>query len=523
MLYGATDRGGYMADEGYEAEGVRILGAQEAQELTRTPVSQRSKRSARKKQSVVTPNLDQAANVELPHWSEAPTGEVPTTDMSDKPQDGWEALTGSQPRIRVDQNDWKDVDYDPALSLNHDDLQVGALGDDHISLEDNDEEFERNVAQKRATIQIGETAQVPVPVGAVASNADEPTGQQRITKISTVPDSATTEPVSGSTQAVPGESPSKKLNPKAGRRDKRVPQESVADAADVPPSVEVEPDVKTVMANEATTLITRTATAAALAAVAIVCFFLGAIPTLILAAALIALMSLELCAAFRQIGSKPAALMVAATSFFAVIAGYLVGDRAIALSTVVFFVFTSLWYLFAVVKARPTIGIAMSALTFVYVGVLGSFAGMILGLSDSQGQSMGVFVLVSTVLCVAANDTAAYLFGKFAGRTPLAPAISPNKTMEGTSAGVIAAIVVGFFIGLSYSDSVWGGPKGGLVLGALVACAAIFGDLVESMLKRDCKLKDFGSILPGHGGLMDRFDGLLFALPVAYYLALTLI
>ena len=134
-----------MGDEGIETEGVRILGAQEAGEMAKAPSSSRSSKKAEKASSqvVVTAATEQASNVDLPHWSEAPTGEVPATVIeSSEPGDGWEALTGSQPRIRVDQNDWKEVDYDPSLSLMDESLSVGALGNDHISLNDNDEEFE---------------------------------------------------------------------------------------------------------------------------------------------------------------------------------------------------------------------------------------------------------------------------------------------------------------------------------------------------------------------------------------------
>lgn len=495
-----------MADEGNEVEGVRILGAEEAGELASKPSSARTSRASKKAASknVVTAPVENSSNVELPHWSEAPTGEVPATIMdSDTPGDGWEALTGSQPRIRVDQNDWKDADYDPSLSLMDESMKSGSIGNDHISLNDNDEEFEKNVAQKRGVKVIG------------AGN--DATGEQRVTKISTVPDSVSTTPIEGdSVVSAPVQkgSRAKPASTKA-KRDKRAgsaPYESGSNDSE-PPSIK----------SEASTLITRSATAGVLAVIAIVCFVLGAVPTLIFTAALIAAMSLELCAAFRQIGSKPAGLLVTAMSFFSVIAGYLVGDRAIALCAVTFFVFAGLWYLFAVVKARPIIGLGISSLVYIYVGILGSFAGMILGLENNEGKSIGVFVMVSTVLCVAANDTAAYLFGKFAGRTALAPGISPNKTMEGTTAGIIASIIVGTFIVISSSDAVWGGLWGGIALGILVAIAAIFGDLIESMLKRDCGIKDFGTILPGHGGLMDRFDGLLFALPVAFYLALALL
>ncbi|HMS25069.1 MAG TPA: CDP-archaeol synthase [Acidimicrobiia bacterium] len=522
-----------MADDTNEVEGVRILGAQEAQELARTPSSSRTSRASRKAahKAVATSPTEQTSNVDLPHWSDAPTGEVPTTVIdSDAPADGWEALTGSQPRIRVDQNDWKASDYDPDLSLQDDSLSVGALGNDHISLDDNDEEFDRNVAQKRAgttpvtpaSTQVAEPA-ASLPAAGAPGSASNPintdTGTQRITKISTVPDSASAVPIEGSDIAQPldGREPRPRPSSKA-RREKR------QGAAPYASGATADNDSETATPpSEMTTLITRTATAAVMAVIALVCFFLGTIPTLIFVALVITAMSLELCAAFRQIGSKPAALLVGAMSFFSVIAGYLVGDRAIALASVTFFAFAALWYLLGVIRARPVIGLGISALVYLYVGVLGSFAGMILRLENSSGKSIGIFVLVSTVLCVTANDTAAYLFGKYMGRTPLAPEISPNKTMEGTTAGVIASIIVGIFVAYSSSGNLWSDVKGGIILGFLLACASIFGDLIESMLKRDCNLKDFGSILPGHGGLMDRFDGLLFALPVAFYLSLTLL
>lgn len=496
-----------MADEGNEVEGVRILGAKEAGELAGKPGPSQSSKTPKKTSSKKAKGFstEPTSKTDLPHWREAPTGEVPATVVdAATPGDGWEALTGSQPRIRVDQSDWKNVDYDPSLSLMDESMSVGALGNDHISLNDTDDEFEKTVAEKR---------------GVKPTSAEKnPTGSQRVTKISTVPDSVSTTPVEGEGSSSPGlaakTSRARPASTKA-KRDKRVGSESH--------EVRSEDGELPNIGSEARMLITRSITAVALATIAIIVMFLGPVPTLIFAALVISAMSLELCSAFRQIGSKPAGLLVTAMSFFSVIAGYLVGDRAVALSAVTFFVFAGLWYLFAVVRARPVIGLGISTLVYMYVGILGSFAGMILALEDAAGKSIGIFVFVSTVLCVVANDTAAYLFGKFMGRTPLAPAISPNKTMEGTTAGIIAALLVGIFIVISSSEAVWGGVGGGIALGILIAVASIFGDLIESMLKRDCNLKDFGSILPGHGGLMDRFDGLLFALPVAYYLALTLI
>ena len=89
--------------------------------------------------------------------------------------------------------------------------------------------------------------------------------------------------------------------------------------------------------------------------------------------------------------------------------------------------------------------------------------------------------------------------------------------MEGFIGGLIAAVIVGAIVGKEVTP--WGGMRHGLVLGLIVGIVAPAGDLFESMIKRDLGVKDSGSALPGHGGLLDRFDSLLLALPAAYYLA----
>ena len=170
-------------------------------------------------------------------------------------------------------------------------------------------------------------------------------------------------------------------------------------------------------------------------------------------------------------------------------------------------------FLWNVTPGRPLLGVATTVLTFAYIGGLGGYAGLLLTKHNGVGLVIGV------ALCVVAYDVGGYFVGSWFGRTPIAPHISPNKTREGTMGGMIASLVVGaLLVGLI-------GPwthKSGLALGALVAVGAFLGDLCESMIKRDLGVKDFGSILPGHGGALDRFDGMLFCLPIAYYLALHL-
>lgn len=121
------------------------------------------------------------------------------------------------------------------------------------------------------------------------------------------------------------------------------------------------------------------------------------------------------------------------------------------------------------------------------------------------------------LLAVFAADTVAYFVGRLVGRHKLAPVLSPGKTWEGFVAGSLAAIFVAF-VGF-YQDrgdflAVWQA----IVLGVVIAVSEATGDLFESALKRDLQVKDTGRLLGGHGGVLDRIDSLLFALPAAYYL-----
>jgi phosphatidate cytidylyltransferase len=118
------------------------------------------------------------------------------------------------------------------------------------------------------------------------------------------------------------------------------------------------------------------------------------------------------------------------------------------------------------------------------------------------------------------NDSAAYFAGRAWGRRKLIPSVSPGKTVVGSVAGVAGAVVVGSI----YAGVVLGGWLGlpigyaeGAVGGALLGVAAQVGDLVESLFKREAGVKDSGKVFPGHGGILDRFDALLFTLPVAYW------
>lgn len=129
----------------------------------------------------------------------------------------------------------------------------------------------------------------------------------------------------------------------------------------------------------------------------------------------------------------------------------------------------------------------------------------------------GRLALFTVLIAVFADDTFAYFVGRLLGRHRLAPAISPGKTWEGFLAGTLAAVAVCFFA--LYEQDFLSIP-GSLALGGAVAAAAACGDLFESSLKRDLHVKDSGTLLRGHGGMLDRIDALLFAGPAAFYVVL---
>ena len=158
-------------------------------------------------------------------------------------------------------------------------------------------------------------------------------------------------------------------------------------------------------------------------------------------------------------------------------------------------------------RPYPAFGIALAST--MYVGGLLSYALLVRGLE--QGMEWMLFLL----LVVFATDTSAYFVGRAIGRTPLAPSVSPNKTREGAAAGLVGAVVVSVVaVNLLRLDAViWEA----LALGVIVGTLAQLGDLVESRLKRKAGVKDSGMLMPGHGGILDRIDSIVFTLPAVYY------
>ncbi|MCD1145075.1 phosphatidate cytidylyltransferase [Kocuria sp. LUK] len=150
-----------------------------------------------------------------------------------------------------------------------------------------------------------------------------------------------------------------------------------------------------------------------------------------------------------------------------------------------------------------------SVFALVWVGFLLSIA---LLLYHSEG---GPLKVLTVILVAVGSDTFGYAVGVVWGRHPMAPRISPKKSWEGFAGSLGGSVLVGVLCAVLLLDHAW---WEGAVLGLVLVCAATLGDFSESMVKRELGIKDMGTLLPGHGGVMDRIDSILFAVPAGYLL-----
>ena len=155
--------------------------------------------------------------------------------------------------------------------------------------------------------------------------------------------------------------------------------------------------------------------------------------------------------------------------------------------------------------------IALTLLGVLYIGTFGALIGLL------RDHSFGVFWIFALLGMTWMNDTLAYFFGHRFGKHKLAPKISPGKTVEGFFGGTLGTLCGFFLFWLICPNDlpVWKG----LILTALVGIFGPVGDLCESLIKRSFHVKDSGNIIPGHGGMLDRIDALLFTAPVVYFFA----
>jgi phosphatidate cytidylyltransferase len=165
------------------------------------------------------------------------------------------------------------------------------------------------------------------------------------------------------------------------------------------------------------------------------------------------------------------------------------------------------WQLFRSQRPAPTADWALTIAGGLYIGWMGGYLVALRQVPD------GLQWLLLTLLITWSADTGAYLVGSNWGRRKLAPRLSPGKTIEGTVGGWLTGIVIGGLL----AGLMGLGVLSGLALGALIGIASPLGDLGISMMKRQVGAKDSGHLIPGHGGMLDRIDSILFTVVVGYY------
>jgi len=278
-----------------------------------------------------------------------------------------------------------------------------------------------------------------------------------------------------------------------------------------------------------------------LAATGVAAYLLGEIWAVGLLTIVLTMAVIEFYAAVQKVGYEPATLVGIATTAALPIAVFWRGPIAYPVILFLAFVAAMFWFMFGISSSRPVPNVAITLLGVGYVGVLGSFAALMLWSASAVPvnpdraedltpadwflEDHGLGLILAAVIVTVAYDVGAYIFGRKFGRSKLAR-VSPNKTIEGLLGGFVCSVAAALVFVRLLGIAPWGASPGSwttaAVLGLVGAAAATMGDLSESMVKRDLGIKDMGTILPGHGGVLDRFDGLLFVLPATWCAALVM-
>ena len=272
-------------------------------------------------------------------------------------------------------------------------------------------------------------------------------------------------------------------------------------------------------------LLTRVIVAFVFAPLIIYLTILGKLPFLIFIEILILLGLWEFLRLSKAKEAEIPKIPLIVLGAFLGISAYLWGERVF-----LFFLLAILYAsaLFLVIKGKTegaTSSLALSLLGFFYVAGLFSYLILLRELSPqfipdrlaplATSYKTGGLWIIYLLVCIWSCDTFAYFIGAPLGKHPLSSRISPKKTIEGFAGGILGAIAAAFFSYLVFFSSAQ--LRDLLIVSIIVALVGQAGDLTESLFKRDAGLKDTSSIIPGHGGILDRFDSLLFVSPIVYY------
>ncbi len=504
-LEGLGDPGVEETDEdppSYHSGRVRIIGAEPAGDTVREATG---------------PVVDE--HPELPHWNDAPTGQVPAIlDTSTG-----EEQAVAPPMWREEETDWEAQEevFEPAM-LSDDLPAVGALlGEqrDEVDVERQPWHFESDDTLVIPPEPGFEPDAEPVsrrrsePVSFYES-ADEPLHEPLHAAAEEPPDDPEFEPAevaprlaSSVTAAASAVAASRLTPPEPPEQKARAPRTSRANA-----------NVRTGNVNTGGTsgrdMRVAVGSGLLLGAIALICFAAGNVASLVIVCVVVLLATAEAYAAFRRAQYHPATLLGLVAVLSLLIETYNKGVAALPLVLVLLVAGSFIWYLARVEPAaEPVSGIASTVFVFVWVGAFGSFAALLLD-PNLFPDRHGIAFLLAAVIVTVADDVASLLVGAAMGRHQLAPSISPNKSWEGLIGGAVAAILVSVVV--VHFIHPWTLSKAALY-GVVVAVVAPLGDLSQSMIKRHLGVKDMGRLLPGHGGILDRVDGLLFVIPATYF------
>jgi len=269
---------------------------------------------------------------------------------------------------------------------------------------------------------------------------------------------------------------------------------------------------------------TATAVGALLAAVFIASLMWRPAAVMLLIAVLIGVAAFEFFTQANVSGYRPSTVIGVVGCVAAPLCAYWIGDAALPLVLVLGFIATVVVFVGSDgIESGPVPNTAIMMLAMLWIGLMSSYAALILRFSSANGAAfvhVGTDTLFIVVIGVIANDMAAYFTGTAMGRTPLRDWISPAKSVEGLIGGTIGTFIAVVLVGMQ--STTWNSFGDWILLALVISVMAPLGDLAESMFKRNLNVKDFGTVLRGHGGVLDRFDSLLFVLPAAYYLTLVI-
>ena len=407
----------------------------------------------------------------MPHWTEPATGRVPKVvvgEAEEGDEQDWSAFAAGGPRWR-DERRGRDTD-DGFAAFADEGSRVGALD---TGARMSQEEF--------LGLDDVDMPSADAPRAAVRGSANDPI------RIGSDPRQA---------------APAPRAERGSGARGPRSDHPSADDGPPPPRNIPMAVGVGLVIA-----------------AIAVLCFWIGQWGATILAAAILLVAAGEFFAATHRLGFKPITPIGLAAVVGLIVGASAKGEPALPLVLFLTVLVSFVWYIVGASREHPLRTMAITFFGVAYVGLLGSYAGLILHIGPvaAEGEvtdtAQGVSILLLAAFAAVAYDAAGLFVGRRFGRTTFT-SISPNKTIEGLFGGVAASVIAVIVVGAVFGPF---GLGGDFVFGLMCGFAAPIGDLAESVLKRDLGIKDMGDLLPGHGGVLDRFDGLLFVLPVAYY------